>query len=145
MSTDPFENDLGFSLSAASAGYEEEVTQAMRRDLGITGRKFRLLQAVECNPGVSNARLAELLRVSPQSCHAMVVAAALAGLVVRNQYAGQGNQNFCSITQKGRATLAQATRIANEVDARLRSVLRDGQAEDLYLALTRVRAEFGTG
>lgn len=127
---------LGYALKRAQHALRTRMDDAMRR-LGLTAPQYAVLTAVELEAGISNARLARAAFVTPQTMQGILANLEREGFLVREPDPSHGRILRTALTPRGRATIAEAHRIADEVEGIMIAGLGAGDAGRLAAMLSR--------
>lgn len=98
------EGYLGYLLRQASGAYRLRLERALS-DLGVTQPQFAVLTMIGAYPGVSNADLARLSLLTPQTVTVIVGNLARQGAIVRRPHAVHGRIRQIELSDSGRALL----------------------------------------
>ena len=131
---------LGYLLRQAAAAHRHRMDKALA-DLGITPPQFAVLTMLRAYPGHSNADLARLALLTPQTVSVIVANLERAGLIGRRRHEAHGRIQHLELTEPGAALLDQATERARVLDRDLAADL--GPQEEL--AVRRWLAVAATG
>jgi DNA-binding MarR family transcriptional regulator len=96
---------LGYLLRQAAGAYRHRVELALT-DLDVTPPQFSVLTMLAAYPGHSNADLARLALLTPQTVSVIVANLERAGSVVRRAHAIHGRIQHLDLSERGRALLA---------------------------------------
>ena len=105
--------NLVFLLKKAQHGFRTRVDEALR-PLGLTAPQYAVLVAIAAETGVSNAKLARLAFVTPQSMQGLLANLVREGLLQRTAHPHHGRILQNTLTARGEAVLAAAR---HEVEA----------------------------
>lgn len=108
--------------------------------LGLTPTQFAVLMHLQEQDGATQAELARLVLVSPQSIGALLSPLLDGGLVVRDGPGGRGRRAGLSLSQTGREALDRAWGPVREFNSPAALGLTAAQAAILAEILARVRA-----
>ncbi|WP_374310420.1 MarR family winged helix-turn-helix transcriptional regulator [Dongia sp.] len=97
---------LGYLLRQAGVAHRNRFEQDLA-EIGITNPQFVVLTMLASYPGLSNADLARLSLLTPQTVSVIVGNLIRAGLVERRKHAVHGRIQHIDVTDAGRETLAQ--------------------------------------
>jgi DNA-binding MarR family transcriptional regulator len=108
---------IGYLLQQAAGAFRLRMARALA-DLDVTPPQFAVLTMLAAYPGLSNADLARLALLTPQTLSVIVANLLRAGSVVRHAHAVHGRIQQLELSDKGRTLLAACrTRVhAIEVD-----------------------------
>jgi len=131
-----------------AVGERAEITQHRLRQhldaelgrLGITAPQNAVLLAVVGNPRISNAELARVAFVTPQTMQAILVNLERAGLIVRSPHPEHGRVIMTEPTTAGQEAIADGAKAADAVQRRMLSKLSTEEARLLCELLKRCAA-----
>lgn len=98
------EGYLGYLLRQASAAHRLRMERAMA-DVGVTLPQFLVLTMIRAYPGVSNADLARLALLTPQTVSVIVANLERSGAITRRPHAVHGRIQHIDVTPEGLALL----------------------------------------
>ena len=98
------EGYLGYLLRQAAGAYRLKVERALG-EFGVTQPQFATLTMVSAYPGISNADLARLAVLTPQTVSVIVGNLEKAGSLVRRPHAVHGRIQHLDLSDSGRALL----------------------------------------
>lgn len=135
---------LGYLLRQAAHVFRQRVDQTLG-EIGLTAPQFSVLTMLAAYPGHSNADLARLALLTPQTMSVIVANLTAAGLVVARPHPVHGRIRRLALTEAGRSALAAAKTRVYALEAALLGGLPD--AEDAvirrWLAAVAAGAERG--
>ncbi|MCL6467075.1 MAG: MarR family transcriptional regulator [Ralstonia sp.] len=99
------EGYLGYLLRQASAAQRLRMERAMA-DVGVTLPQFLVLTMLRAYPGISNADLARLTMLTPQTVSVIVTNLERSGAITRRPHAVHGRIQHIDVTPNGSALLA---------------------------------------
>lgn len=139
------EGHLGYLLRQASAAARGRFERALA-DLDVTHPQFVVLTMIGAYPGLSNADLARLSLLTPQTVSQIVANLKRSGAVASRPHPVHGRILQLELTDEGRETLARCRRRAQRVEAELAAGLsvRDEAVIRRWLAGVAAR-EAGDG
>jgi DNA-binding MarR family transcriptional regulator len=109
---------LGYLLRQAAAAYRHRVERVLA-DLAVTPPQFSVLTMIAAYPGISNADLARLALLTPQTVSLIVANLEKAGSVARRPHAIHGRVQHLDLTETGQALLAAARTRVHGVEAEM--------------------------
>lgn len=112
---------LGYLLRQAAGAFRLGVERALA-DLNVTPPQFAVLTMVAAYPGLSNADLARLALLTPQTVSLIVANLERAGALVRTRHAVHGRIRHLDLSEAGQGLLA---RCRVRVDALERDLVRE--------------------
>ena len=95
---------LGYLLRQASAAHRLRMERAMA-DVGVTLPQFLVLTMIRAYPGISNADLARLSLLTPQTVSVIVANLERSGAIARRPHAVHGRIQHIDVTPEGLALL----------------------------------------
>ena len=123
-----------------------DVARAMRtyidqraREHGMTRAQWGVLSRLERREGMTQAELAEALKIQPISRVRPIDRLCLHGLVERRPHPRDRRANRLYLTQKGRATLAQLVPLGRTVAGEVLAHFDEPEAADLLQKLLLIR------
>lgn len=136
------EGHIGYLLRQASAAMRAGIDHALA-DLGVTHPQFLVLTMVGAYPGLSNADLARLALLTPQTTSVIVANLKRVGAVASRPHAMHGRIRQLELTTAGRDTLRRCRRRVERVERRLTEGLSKRDEAVVRRWLARVGAELG--
>lgn len=141
---------------ADAVGRLEWITQRLARalqravelvayDNDITVPEYHLLLATSDDRGRSNAEIARLMFVTPQSANRVLAALERRGFVVRAGEVSRGRTRNTVLTPSGRAVLESCTSRIAVIEARVMASLEDDQRNVILPALLRAAETLAGG
>ena len=128
---------LGYLLRQAAGAYRHRVELALA-DLGVTPPQFSVLTMLAAYPGHSNADLARLALLTPQTVSVIVANLQRAGSIVRRPHAIHGRIHHLDLSDGGRALLAICRDRVHAIERGLTEGLSAGEDKALRQWLVRV-------
>lgn len=143
MSTETFtnENSLGYVMKQAQHALRKRMDERLR-DLKLTVPKYAVLNALEKEPGASNAELARRAFITPQSMQGIISNLEKAGLVIRTQDPEHGRIQKAELTKSGFNTVSKAHSISAEIEADLKDAIQPLKYDAVLAMLQRCRVKF---
>ena len=120
------EGYLGYLLRQAAGAHRLRMDRALG-DLGVTQPQFATLTMLAAYPGLSNADLARLALLTPQTLSVIVANLERAGSLVRKPHAVHGRIQHIDLSDSGRALLRACRERVNTLEGELTAGL---SAED---------------
>lgn len=124
---------LGYALKRAQHAMRQNMDRQLKK-LGLSAPQYAVLASVEAEPGASNAHLARLAFITPQTMQVMLVKLEQAGLIERLPDAEHGRIQRTTLTHQGRKTLGLAHAAASKSE----TIARDAASENAVAMLERV-------
>jgi DNA-binding MarR family transcriptional regulator len=134
------EGHLGYLLRQADLAFRTRMERSLA-DLGVTRPQYAVLTMVKTYPGLSNADLARLSLLTPQTMSTIVANLKRAGLLASRPHAVHGRIRQLALTEKGDRTLK---RCRVRVDA-LEKDLASGFSAEEERAVRRWLAAIAVG
>jgi DNA-binding MarR family transcriptional regulator len=106
---------LGYLLRQAGAAYRLRMDRALS-DLAVTPPQFTMLTMLVAYPGLSNADLARLALLTPQTVSVIAANLERAGLIVRRAHAVHGRIQHLDVTDAGRDLLAECRKRVQKLE-----------------------------
>jgi DNA-binding MarR family transcriptional regulator len=107
--------NLGYLIRRAQQAFRARMDDGLR-PLGITAPQYSVLSSLSIEPGISNAELARVASVTPQSMQGIVANLEKLKLVARVASPDHGRILESRLTDQGKAVLAKAHRIARAIE-----------------------------
>ncbi len=114
------EGYLGYLLRQASAAQRLRMERAMA-DVGVTLPQFLVLTMIRAYPGISNADLARLALLTPQTVSVIVANLERSGAITRRPHAVHGRIQHIDVTPEGLALLDACRKRSRGIDQELRT------------------------
>jgi len=112
------EGYLGYLLRQASAAHRLRMERAMA-DMDVTLPQFLVLTMIRAYPGVSNADLARLAMLTPQTVSVIVANLERSGAITRRPHAVHGRIQHIDVTPEGSALLAACRKRSGGIEREL--------------------------
>ncbi|MEV6151640.1 MarR family transcriptional regulator [Nonomuraea sp. NPDC052129] len=128
---------LGYLLKHAGLRLAELSGPALE-PYGIDGRELAVLSVLDGLEALSQQEAAQRLKVDRTTMVALVDALEVKGLVSRRPHPADRRKNMVELTQKGRDTLRDGVRAAEEAERRFLARLPDDDARLLRELLDRL-------
>jgi DNA-binding MarR family transcriptional regulator len=100
------EGYLGYLLRQAGGAHRLRMERALA-DLGVTPPQFTVLTMLAAYPGLSNADVARLAMLTPQTVSVIVANLLRSGAIARRPHAVHGRIQHIDVTEAGKALLKQ--------------------------------------
>jgi DNA-binding MarR family transcriptional regulator len=113
---------LGYLLRQANGAVRARMERSLA-DLGVTQPQFAVMTMVAAYPGLSNADLARLSLLTPQTVSVIVANLKRSGAVVGIPHAEHGRIRCLSLTPEGAAVLARCRERVLALDSALAETL----------------------
>ncbi|WP_296738868.1 MarR family transcriptional regulator [Mesorhizobium sp.] len=112
------EGYLGYLLRQAAGAYRLRVERALG-EFGVTQPQFATLTMLSAYPGISNADLARLAMLTPQTVSVIVANLEKAGSLVRKPHAVHGRIQHLDLSEGGRALLKKCRERVHKLEREL--------------------------
>ncbi len=122
------EGHIGYLLRQAAAAHRHRMEKALAT-FGITPPQFVVLMMLNAYPGRSNADLARVALLTPQTVSVIVANLERSGLIGRRPHAVHGRIRHIDLTEKGVALLEDASATVERVDDGLLAGLMPAEEE----------------
>lgn len=133
-----------YLLNQANQAVRSRLEQDLR-GISLTGIQYTVLSIVAARDGISSAELSRRFFVTPQTMNEIVAGLERRGMLARVESPQSRRILTARITEAGSKLLAEADRIADEIEAEAFSHLSDSDFEELRrllrLQLNAVREE----
>ena len=133
---------LGYLLSQAWAAHRLRLERAFAA-YGVTVPQFSVLTMLNAYPGISNADVARLSLLTPQTVSVIVGNLERAGWLARTPHAVHGRIRHLDLTDLGRAQLARCRARAGALERRIVDGLSAADERLLRRWLVRVAVDAG--
>jgi DNA-binding MarR family transcriptional regulator len=134
------EGYLGYLLRQASVAYRTRLERALA-ELEVTQPQFAVLTMVKAYPGLSNADLARLSLLTPQTVSVIVANLKRAGLLASRPHAVHGRIQELALTPRGGKILARCKAHVLTLERKLTGGLSPQQERIIRQWLVKVAAE----
>jgi DNA-binding MarR family transcriptional regulator len=134
------EGHAGYLLRQAGVAFRVRMERALA-DLDTTPPQFTILTMLAAYPGISNADLARLSLLTPQTVSVIVGNLKRLGAVVSRPHAVHGRIQHLDITDAGRARLARCRERVEAVEEQLTTGLSPEEEEIIRRWLVRVATD----
>jgi DNA-binding MarR family transcriptional regulator len=131
------EGHLGYLLRQAGTAHRLQMERALA-DLGVTPPQFTVITMLAAYPGISNADLARLSLLTPQTVSVIVRNIERAGWISRRAHAVHGRIQHIDVTDAGRLMLAKCRTRVQAVERWLGSNLSEEEAATIRQWLVRL-------
>lgn len=131
---------FGYLLRQASNAHRARMEKALA-DMTITPPQFSVLTMVNAYPGISNADLARLSMLTPQTVSVIVSNLEKSGALKRRPHAVHGRIQQLEITTEGKALLKSCKQRASQVEQELAIHLNEKEAAIVRRWLAAVAVE----
>jgi DNA-binding MarR family transcriptional regulator len=128
---------LGYLLRQAAGAYRLRMERALA-DLEVTPPQFSVMTMLAAYPGHSNADLARLALLTPQTVSVIIANLERAGTVVRRAHEVHGRIQHIDLSPSGEALLAECRARAHAVEQELTGVLSAAQEQTIRRWLVRI-------
>jgi DNA-binding MarR family transcriptional regulator len=134
--------NLGYLMRRAQLAFRSRMDDGLKA-LKITAPQYAVLSSLAIEPGISNAALARVAFVTPQSMLGIVANLERLGLLERVAAADHGRILEARLTEKGRSTLMRAHKIAGAIESEMIGDVGVKDVEKVRLVLTRFATNLG--
>lgn len=131
---------VGYRLKRAQHALRTHMDTVLK-PLGLSAPSYAVLAAVERTPGLSNAALARLAFVTPQTMQGMVASLERAGLLVRHPDPRHGRILTTQLTEAGMACVGRARALVDRIEAEMVDGLEPDRIADLVDLLAHCTAK----
>jgi DNA-binding MarR family transcriptional regulator len=128
---------LGYLLRQAAGAYRHRVERALA-DLRVTPPQFSVLTMLAAYPGISNADLARLALLTPQTVSTIVANLERAGAIVRQPHRYHGRIQQIDLSETGKSLLATCRERVHGMEQKLTDGLSREEESALRKWLVRV-------
>src|SRR5215471_2623733 len=134
-----FRQRTGYLLSQVRASLRGKIDASLS-DKGLTAPQYTALTTLEEEPGLSNADMARLCFVTPQTMVRIIENLERAGLVGRSPHPTHGRVRQIELTARGRRVVADCHERVLAIEDRLVSRLNRAERRDLHDILLKCGA-----
>lgn len=134
---------LGYLLRQAANAQRRRMDRVLAA-VGLTHPQFLVLTMIRAYPGCSNADIARLTMLTPQTVHAIINTLLQRDLVARRPDAVHGRVLNITLTAEGQSLLGRGRTRALAVEDQLQGALSDAQAATVRRWLVQVARETPT-
>lgn len=113
---------IGYLLQQAAAAFRLRMARALA-DIDVTPPQFAVLAMLGAYPGLSNAELARLALLTPQTLSVIVANLLRAGAVVREPHAIHGRIQNLELSRAGKNLLASCRKRVHAIERDIESGL----------------------
>jgi DNA-binding MarR family transcriptional regulator len=122
------EGYLGYLLRQAGAAHARRMERALS-DLGVTPPQFVVLTMLVAYPGISNAEIARLAMLTPQTVSVIVANLERSGALERRAHAVHGRIQHLDVTAEGERLLTASKLRVRALERELGAPLRPGEEQ----------------
>jgi DNA-binding MarR family transcriptional regulator len=133
---------LGYLLRQAAGSFRLRLDRDLA-DLAVTAPQFTVMTMIAAYPGLSNADLARLCMLTPQTVSVIIANLLRAGTVMRHHHAIHGRIQHLDLTENGQALLGKCRARVGMIEVQLADGLSPREEELIRRWL--VRAAFLSG
>lgn len=133
---------IGYLLQQASSVFRLRMARALA-DLDVTPPQFAVLTMLGAYQGLSNADLARLALLTPQTLSVIVANLLRAGAVVRRPHAVHGRIQQLDLSDSGKTLLAACRKRVHAIERGLVADMTASETEGVRKWLVRVALEGG--
>jgi DNA-binding MarR family transcriptional regulator len=130
MSSEHGGGNLGYLLKRSQQAFRGAMDAALK-PLGITAPQYSVLSSLAIEPGISNAALARVAFVTPQTMQGIMANLERLNLVGREAAPDHGRILESRLTERGSTVLAKAHRLARAIEEEM---IEDVSERDVALA-----------
>ncbi|MGO8873366.1 MAG: MarR family winged helix-turn-helix transcriptional regulator [Acidimicrobiales bacterium] len=130
-------NELGYVIKRTQQALRNAIDPALA-DLGLTMAQYAAMYTLHRHPGTSNAELARLSFVTPQTMVRIVADLERRGLLYRTPSPAHGRVLEADLSDRGNNLLKRAQRRVDLVHARMLEDVPAIETERLYRWLTQI-------
>lgn len=141
-SANPPSQSLGFLLKRAQHAFRTRVDNVLR-PFELTAPQFAVLTAVDRVTGISNAELARVAFVTPQTMQGILTNLERAGLLTRSPHPQHGRILRSALTKQGSQVLGQARQCVQDVEQLIADAIGPRYTTDFADMLSRCADELG--
>lgn len=134
---------LGYLLRQAAGAYRLRMERALA-DIGVTPPQFSVLTMLAAYPGHSNADLARVALLTPQTISVIVAKLERMRAVERRPHAIHGRVQHLELSKSGRALLAECRIRAHGIERDLQADLSSSKKRAIGRWLVRVATSDNT-
>lgn len=134
---------LGYLLRQAAGAFRTRMERALA-DLGVTQAQFAVLTMVAAYPGVSNADLARLSLLTPQTVSVIVANLKRSGALASKPHAVHGRIRHLALTTNGEKILARCKARVQALEQQLVADVSAKEEQTIRRWLVRVAVGSGT-
>jgi DNA-binding MarR family transcriptional regulator len=134
------EGHLGYLLRQAGVAFRARTERALS-DVDVTLPQFAVLTMLAAYPGLSNADLARLSLLTPQTVSVIVANLKRSGALASRPHAVHGRIRQLALTQSGEDILARCKRRVAAIEAELAAGLSENEQRAIRRWLVRVAIE----
>lgn len=131
------EGHLGYLLRQAGVAFRVRMDRALA-DLDVTPPQFAVLTMLAAYPGLSNADLARLSLLTPQTVSVIVNNLKRAGTVASHPHAVHGRIQQLDLTESGQNTLARCKQRVQAIETQMSADLSRDEAQIVRRWLVQV-------
>jgi DNA-binding MarR family transcriptional regulator len=135
---------VGYLMRQANAALRLRMERAMD-DYGVTVPQFNVLTMLAAYPGISNADVARLSMLTPQTVSVIVANLERSGAIERRPHAVHGRIQHIDVTPGGNALLKSCRERVREIERQLLNGLTPDEEQLIRRWLVRVALEDGPG
>jgi DNA-binding MarR family transcriptional regulator len=138
------EDYLGYLLRQAAVAYRTRLERALA-EIEVTQPQFAVMTMVAAYPGPSNADLARLSLLTPQTVSVIVANLKRSGLLASRPHAAHGRIQQLGLTSNGEKTLARCKQHVLVLERKLTEGLSPQQERAVRQWLVKVAVESAEG
>jgi DNA-binding MarR family transcriptional regulator len=135
---------LGYLLRQADVAFRARMERALA-DLGVTRPQYAVLTMVKAYPGLSNADLARLSLLTPQTMSTIVANLRRGGLLASRPHAVHGRIRQLALTEAGESALKRCRVRVDALEKQLAAGLSAQEERAVRRWLARIAVEHAGG
>ena len=137
------EGYIGYLLRQAGGAHRLRMERALA-DLGVTPPQFTVLTMLVAYPGLSNADVARLAMLTPQTVSVIVANLLRSGAIARRPHAVHGRIQHIDVTEAGKALLKQCRSRVKAIEQQILAGLNADEQSVIRRWLVSVAVEGGS-
>ena len=138
------EGYIGYLLRQAGAAHRLRMERALA-DVNVTPPQFMVLTMLVAYPGLSNADVARLAMLTPQTVSVIVANLLRTGAIVRRPHAVHGRIQHIDVTDQGKALLKQCRSRVKSIEQEMLAGFDAGEETVIRRWLVSVAVEGAPG
>ena len=122
----PEDGYLGYLLRRAAGTYKQKMESALS-EYGITAPQFTILTVIASAPGASNADIARVAFLSPQTVNEIISRLEKRTLIQRSPHEFYKKIQKIALTDEGESLLASCSTVVGQLENRLQSGMSESE------------------